>query len=91
MAVNFANEVSLSYTLGLFKIPYNLVTWGRQLYLLSERSRAMALKIHRLRPGLNPRTLGPTAIAITVRSPRPTWHCALHTQITDSPSINHGE
>jgi hypothetical protein len=32
MSVNFADEVSLSYSAGIFNIPSNLTTWGLRLY-----------------------------------------------------------
>jgi hypothetical protein len=50
-------------------------TWDRRLYFPSEGRRAtdfITLKIHRPRPGLNPRTLGPVASTLTTRPPRAT-------------------
>jgi hypothetical protein len=37
MAVNFANEVSISYSAGIFNMPYNLTTPGRQILLTLRR------------------------------------------------------
>jgi hypothetical protein len=51
-------------------------TWDRQLYFPSKGKHAMdfiTLKIHRPRPGLNPRTLGPVASTLTTRPPRATY------------------
>ena len=45
--------------LGVFYMPQRSTTWYRRLYFASEGRRAedfFALKIRRLRPGLNPRT-----------------------------------
>jgi hypothetical protein len=52
-----------------------LRAWDRRLYFPSEGRRAtdfITLKIHRPRPGLNPRTLGPVASTLTTRPPRAT-------------------
>jgi hypothetical protein len=38
MSVNFAGEVSLSYSAGIFNMPWNL-TWGRRLYFHYEGRR----------------------------------------------------
>ena len=49
-------------------------TWDRRLYFPSEGRRAedfFALKIRRLRPGLNPRTRVPEASKLTSRPPKP--------------------
>jgi hypothetical protein len=40
MSVNFAEEVSVSYFAKTFNMQLNLTTWGRQLYFLSDLSRA---------------------------------------------------
>jgi hypothetical protein len=40
MSVNFAGEVSLPYSAGIFKMPQTLTTWGRRFYFYSEGSRA---------------------------------------------------
>jgi hypothetical protein len=58
-------------------------TWDRRLYFPSEGRRAadfITLKIHRPRPGLNPRTLGPVASTLNTRPPRATAYF--------SPGIN---
>jgi hypothetical protein len=50
-------------------------TWDRRLYFPSEGRCAadfITLKIHRPRPGLNPRTLCPVASTLTTRPPRAT-------------------
>jgi hypothetical protein len=50
-------------------------TCDRRLYFPSEGRRAadfITLKIHRPRPGLNPRTLGPMLSTLTTRPPRAT-------------------
>jgi hypothetical protein len=40
MSINFAGEVSLSYSAGMFNMPWNLTTYGRRLYFPSEGSHA---------------------------------------------------
>jgi hypothetical protein len=64
MEVNVAYEIFLSYFERFFNMPQTLATSGRRLYFPFEGRRSLdfiALKIHRCRPGSNPRTLGPMA------------------------------
>ena len=53
LSCNFAYMASLFTPLGIFYVP----TWDRRLYFPSEGRILSPLKIRRLRPGLNPRTL----------------------------------
>jgi hypothetical protein len=41
MAVHLADEVSLSYSAGIFNMPQNFTPGGRRLYFPAEGSRAM--------------------------------------------------
>jgi hypothetical protein len=71
--LNFADEY-LSCSQGSLTCRKS-TTWYRPLYFPSEGRRAtdfITLKIHRPRPGLNPRTLGPVASTLTTRPPRAT-------------------
>jgi hypothetical protein len=80
MAVNFFDELSLSYS-ARFLTAENLTTWDRRLYFLSERNVLrifIALEIGRPYPGLNPRTLGQIASMITSRPPRTTSEIYLY-------------
>jgi hypothetical protein len=75
MTVNFASEVPLSYSTGMFNMPYNLTASGRQLYFPSVGTCAtdfIALKNPLSWPGFNLRNLGPVAGAITTRPPKTT-------------------
>jgi hypothetical protein len=72
--INFACEISLSHSEGIFiccKILRHEADGFTSPPDVIIRI-CFALKIHRPRPGLNPRTLGPVAIKITTRLPRPT-------------------
>jgi hypothetical protein len=60
MFVNFAGEVSLSYSAGIFNMPQTRTTWGRQLYFPSEGSSAadfISLKNPSSSAGLEPEKL----------------------------------
>jgi hypothetical protein len=64
--LNFADK-HLSCSQGSFTCRKS-TTWDRRLYFTSEGRRTtdfITLKIHRPRPGLNPRTLGPVASTLT--------------------------
>jgi hypothetical protein len=70
MAAEFCRQAP-SVLVGFFYMPYT--TWDRRLYFPSEGRRAadfITIKIHRPRPGLNPRTLGPVASTLTTTPPR---------------------
>jgi hypothetical protein len=60
----------LFHTRRVFNMLYNFTTWDRRLYFPSERNRATDfyryLKIHRSRPGLNPRILGKMASMLSL-------------------------
>jgi hypothetical protein len=70
MFVNFAGEISLSYSTGIFNMPSNLSSWGRRLYFSSEGSHAT--DFYHPWPGLNPRTLCSMASTMTTRAMRTT-------------------
>jgi hypothetical protein len=67
--LSFAYKASFPCLQGSFTCRES-TTWDRRLYFPSEGRRAadfITLKIHRPRPGLNPRTLGPVASTLTTR------------------------
>jgi hypothetical protein len=70
MAVNFAEEISLSYSVGLFNKPSNLTTWGKRLYFPSEGQLRtfIALKNLSSSAGFELANLGSNASTINTRT-----------------------
>jgi hypothetical protein len=86
--LNVADE-HLSCSWGSFTCR-KFTTWDRRLYFPSEGRRAtdfIALKIHRPRPSLNPRTLGPVASTLTTTPPRAMKKLTLPTKIVESSTV----
>jgi hypothetical protein len=75
MSLNLADVVSLSCPAGIFNLPQNLNDMGPTALLTLLRKACCGflsrLKIHRPRPGLNPRTLGPVVGTWLHRRRRP--------------------
>jgi hypothetical protein len=69
MAVNFAEEISLSYSVGLFNMPSNLTTWGKRFYFPSEGELRtfIALKNLSSSAGFELANLGSNASTINTR------------------------
>jgi hypothetical protein len=73
--LTLADEVSMSYSAGIFNMPQNLLH-GDDGFTSPPKEVVLrifiALKIYRIRSGLNPRTYGSLGITITTRPPRTT-------------------
>jgi hypothetical protein len=65
-------------------MPQNLTIYGRRLYFLSKRRRAV--DFYRRRPDLNPQTLGPMVSTLTIKKSRMTyWTLMLITKPSATP------
>jgi hypothetical protein len=85
MAVNFVDEISLSYSAWVFSMRNwadGFISPPNEVVILILSS----LKIYCSRPGLNPLNLGPMTSTLSTRSQRPTKYVATHEVPKTSPA-----